>query len=117
MKKYLLAWSIALSMLSPVAFAAGAIAVDDEVGEKEPGYGLVYGYESREEAAKEALRECRLQGNEHCRIVARFDKCGAYAASLKYFGVGWGNNAADAQAMAMENCGNSNCRVVVVDCE
>jgi hypothetical protein len=87
------------------------------VGEKEPGYGLVYGYASREEAAEEALKECYKQGNSHCKVVARFDKCGAYAASLKFYGVGWGRTAADAQAMAMDSCGNSNCRVVVVDRE
>ncbi|MBI5330315.1 MAG: DUF4189 domain-containing protein [Betaproteobacteria bacterium] len=108
--------ALALTLLSPTAFSAGAIAVDDEVGDKEPGYGLVYGYGSRDEAAVAALAECK-KSNEHCKVVARFDKCGAYAASLKYYGVGWGVSAAEAQTMAMDNCGHSNCRIVVVDCE
>lgn len=117
MKKLLCLCGLYLMFAGPSAHAAGAIAVDDEVGEKEPGYGLVYGYASRDEAGEAALKECYAHGNSHCKVVARFDKCGAYAASLKYYGVGWGNTAADAQAMAMDSCANSNCRVVVVDCE
>ncbi len=108
---------LGLMLFSPALYAAGAIAVDDEVGEKEPGYGLVYGYGTRDQAGEAALAECYKQGNAHCQVVARFDKCGAYAASMKHYGVGWGDSAAAAQSMAMDGCGNSNCRVVLVDCE
>lgn len=107
---------VGLTIASATSFGAGAIAVDDEQGEKEPGYGIVTGYETRDQAGQAALAECK-KSNQNCKVVARFDTCGAYAASLKYYGVGWGSTAADAQAMAMDNCSNSNCRIVVVDCE
>lgn len=106
----------ALFVLPIAAHAAGAIAVDDEEGESEPGYGIVTGMDSREEAGREALKQCKDSGNENCKVVARFDTCGAYAASNEYYGVGWGGTKQAAIGMAMEKCGE-NCRVVVSECE
>lgn len=51
------------------AFAVGAIAVDDEVGELEPGYGYVTGMSSEKEAKAGALKECRNSGNKSCTVA------------------------------------------------
>jgi hypothetical protein len=111
-------WLLAAITLisSGAAFAAGAIAVDDEEGETDPGYGFVTGYDTRAAAAKGAMKECRESGNENCKVVARFDTCGAYAASRKFYGVGWGTSQKAAERMALENCGR-NCEVVISECE
>lgn len=116
MKK--LFWLLAAGtlILSNTAFAAGAIAVDDEQGETEPGYGFVTGAESRDDAAKGAMKQCKESGNENCKVVARFDTCGAYVASKKFYGVGWGATKRAAEGMALEQCG-SECKVVISECE
>lgn len=106
----------ALLVCPSAVYAAGAIAVDDEAGDEEPGYGIYTGADSREEAAKMALKQCKEAGNTNCKVVARFDTCGAYVASNEYYGVGWGTSANAAVKMAKEQCG-ANCRVVVSECE
>ena len=115
MKKHHLLVALLLA-LPLMAHAAGAIAVDDEEGDTEPGYGFVTGHDTRESAGKAALEECKSSGNEACKIVARFDTCGAYVASTKYYGVGWGNTKSKAIAMARDTCGEK-CRIVVAECE
>lgn len=118
MKKILKALALSLLLAAPLAsFAAGAIAVDDEVGDAEPGYGLVTGEGSRESASSAALAMCRRSGNANCKVVARFDTCGAYASSKKFYGAGWGASEAAARSMAMERCGNDACQVHVAECE
>ena len=104
-------------IVSSSAYAAGAIAVDDEEGDDEPGYGISIGADSREEAGRDALKNCKKSGNTSCKVVVRFDKCGAYAASRKYYGIGYGSSLRKAENMAVEACGNSNCKVLVSDCE
>lgn len=99
-----------------LAHAAGAIAVDDEEGDTEPGYGFVTGHDTRESAGKAALKECKSSGNENCKVVARFDTCGAYVASKKYYGAGWGNTKEKAISMAKDKCGEK-CRVIIAECE
>ena len=106
------------SLILPLgAFAAGAIAVDDEEGETDPGYGVVTGASSRDEAGRQAMAECRKQGNKGCKVAVRFDTCGAYAASKKYSGIGYGRSADVAKTMAMNECGNSRCKIIVAECE
>jgi hypothetical protein len=99
------------------ARAAGAIAVDDEAGAKaeDVGYGIGSG-DSREEAAADAKKQCKKAGNSDCKVVVRYDTCGAYAASKNYTGVGWGNSEGEAKSNALEACG-SGCKVVVSDCQ
>lgn len=114
-------WVAALAALlsfPAAAFAAGAIAVDDEEGQSanDVGYGIATGEDSREEAGREALRRCRSASNHSCRVVVRFDQCGAYAVSRGHFGVGWGNSERGAENMALDQCG-ANCRIVISDCE
>lgn len=115
--RYLLAAAFLAMAVPFTASAAGAIAVDDEEGETEPGYGFVTGYDSRDEAGRAAMKECRKSGNTNCQVVARFDKCGAYASSKKYAGAGWGSSKKAAEKMALDKCGHQRCQVRVSDCE
>lgn len=115
---FLTRFALLAAFVIPVgAHAAGAIAVDDEEGETDPGYGVVVGYGSRDEAAREAMKECRKQGNKNCKVVVKFDKCGAYAGSKKFYGIGWGRSQDVANTMAMNECGNKACKVLVSECE
>jgi hypothetical protein len=105
-----------LCAIPVAAHAAGAIAVDDEEGDQEAGYGISTGADSRDEAGAEALKQCKSAGNQNCKVVARFDSCGAYAASKQYYGVGWGSSEQKAIDMALGKCGDG-CHVVVSECE
>jgi hypothetical protein len=106
------------SLILPLgAFAAGAIAVDDEEGERDPGYGIVTGASSRAEAGRDAMKECRKQGNKNCKVAVRFDTCGAYASSRKNSGIGYGKSVDVARTMAMNECGTKACKIIVAECE
>ncbi|MBM3528787.1 MAG: DUF4189 domain-containing protein [Alphaproteobacteria bacterium] len=108
----------ALVCLPAMAFAAGAIAVDDQEGQNpaDIGWGYSTGHDTRDEAGRAALRECRKHGNKNCKVVVRFDSCGAYAASRKHYGIGWGSSKAAAQRIALRECGE-NCQIVGAVCE
>lgn len=102
---------------SGVAFAEGAIAVDDDQGTKsaEVGYGVGEGA-TRAEAEADALATCKKSGNSGCEVVVHYSHCGAYASSKKYSGIGWGDSEAIAKSKALDKCGDSSCRIVVSDC-
>jgi hypothetical protein len=102
---------------SGYALAAGAIAVDDQPGSKpsDAGYGIGFG-DSKESAQKAALAKCNTAGNDSCKVVVWFDKCGAYASSNEKYGIGWGDSEEDAKSKALAQCGNGLCRVVASDC-
>lgn len=108
---------VAVLGFSGAALAAGAIAVDDEEGSasSEVGYGIGSGA-TRDEAGTIAMRECKKAGNTGCKVVVRYDVCGAYAASKTVFGIGWGSTEAAAQSKALSECG-SGCKIVVSDCD
>jgi len=103
--------------LSGGAWAEGAIAVDDQPGQKpsDAGYGIAFG-DSKASAEQAALAKCNSMGNESCKVVVWFDKCGAYASSNEKYGIGWGDSEDAAKDKAMEQCGNGHCRVVASDC-
>lgn len=109
--------AVGLCLASAGAFAAGAIAVDDEEGSKasEVGYGIGTGA-TREEAGRDAMKECKKAGNSNCKVAVRYDTCGAYAASKTVSGIGWGSSEGEAKANALEACGGG-CRIVVSDCQ
>jgi hypothetical protein len=113
---YLLGAAMLLA-LSGSAWAEGAIAVDDQPGQKpsDAGYGIGFG-DSKESAQKAALAKCNSEGNTSCKVVVWFDKCGAYASSNEKYGIGWGDSEDDAKGKALEQCGNAHCRVVASDC-
>jgi hypothetical protein len=99
------------------AMATGAIAVDDQVGDDEIGYGIATGEDSRSAAEREALKECRKAGNSNCKIAVWFEGCGAYAASRKYYGIGYGKTLKIAERKALEQCGQRSCEVKVSECD
>ena len=111
-------FALAFACLPAVAFAAGAIAVDDDEGDaiKDIGYGIATNESSRASAGEAAMRNCRKEGNKNCKLVVRFDQCGAYAANKKSYGVGWGTSEGAPKRMALDQCGGG-CRVVISDCE
>jgi hypothetical protein len=109
---------LAVAMVLPVmAMATGAIAVDDQEGDTEPGYGISSGQADKAAAQRVALSECKKAGNKSCKVVVWFEGCGAYAASSKYFGVGYGKTQAIAEKKALAECGKSSCEVKVSDCD
>lgn len=99
------------------ALAMGAIAVDDNVGDEEPGYGFSTGHKTKDGASKAAMRECRKAGNKDCKVKVWFETCGAYASSKRYYGVGWGATQKKAESMALEQCGRRNCEIQISECE
>lgn len=62
------------------AFAIGAIAVDDSVGETDPAYGFSTVYDTEAEAKRAAMKFCKENG-DNCKVVGWFKTCGAYASS------------------------------------
>ena len=116
LKNYIRLSVLMCAMFSSAAFAAGAIAVDDDEGSTDAGYGFVTGASSRDVAGAEAMKLCKKAGNGDCRIVARFDTCGAYAASKTHYGAGWGSSMEKAKAMATDKCEGS-CKIIVAQCE
>jgi hypothetical protein len=100
------------------AFAEGAIAVDDEAGSKpgDAGFGVGYG-DSKESAQSAALKKCTSMGNDSCKVVVWYKKCGAYASSAEKFGIGYGSTEDAAKNMALAQCSVSSCKVVASDCD
>ncbi len=100
------------------AWAEGAIAVDDAPGSKpgDAGYGIGYG-DSKETAQTAAIAKCKGEGNESCKVVMWFKKCGAYASSAEKYGIGYGDTEDAAKDLALKQCGNEHCRMVASDCE
>lgn len=104
--------SLCCLLLSPLANAAGALAIDSNQGQQ---YGFAYNYSTIDEASQRALSEC----GAGCSVVETFDQgCAAYAAdqaegSTAY---GWGTAAdgGSAQNYALQYCqsnGGSQCIV------
>jgi hypothetical protein len=111
--------AFAMMILAGPALAVGAIAVDDEVGlsSDQVGFGYVVGADDKKEAERGALRECRKQGNDSCKVAVWFEQCGAYAASEKHSGIGYGHSKEIARRQALDDCGSDHCRIVVAACE
>ena len=118
--KKILGMLLCLALVAPLSvFAVGAIAVDDDAGEKasEAGYYTVTGEDSEADAKKAAMQGCKKLGNENCRIGVWFTKCGAYASSKKYSGYGTGKSKQAAIDVALDRCGDNSCRIVTAECE
>ena len=66
---------LALAMVLPVmAMATGAIAVDEQQGDDEPGYGISSGQADKASAQRVALSECKKAGNKNCKVVVWFEQ-------------------------------------------
>jgi hypothetical protein len=103
--------------LPAFVYATGAIAIDEQRGDDEPGYGIAVGQDGKDEAQKAALAECRKAGNKNCKVRVWFDGCGAYASSTNFYGVGYGKTLKAAEKMALDSCGKASCEVKVSECD
>lgn len=110
-------WALALSLSVPVAAYAnwGAIAVDDERGERDPAYG-VGGGASRGEAERNAMKFCRENSKRKCEVAVTYQQCGAYASSRNYSGTATGATEQAVRQGALSECGQRTCKVIVADC-
>ena len=117
MKKMKLLFASLALALPVLSMATGAIAVDDQQGDEEPGYGIAVGKDGKDAAQKAALAECRKAGNKNCKSMVWFEGCGAYASSANFYGVGYGKTQKAAEKMAKDNCGKSSCEVKVSECD
>lgn len=108
---------IASFFVTHSAFAVGSIAIDDQVGEDEPAYGVATGEDSKEAAKKAAVKYCKEFGGTNCKAMVWFESCGAVAVTKKYYGYGFGKTKAVATAKALEMCGKNNCKIVSAECE
>jgi hypothetical protein len=112
------ATAMILSLVLPSsAFAVGAIAIDDQMGDDDPAYGVSVGEDTKEEAKRAALKYCKEEGGSNCRSVVWFETCGAVAVTKKYYGYGYGKTKAIATAKALEMCGRNSCNIVAAECE
>jgi hypothetical protein len=117
--KKILGMLLCLALVAPLSvFAVGAIAVDDEAGDKaaDVGYYVATGEDSEGAAKKAALAGCKGQGMKNCRIGVWFTKCGAYASGPEYTGYGTGKTKQAASSSALESCGKG-CKIVVAECD
>lgn len=107
---------LTITSFAGTAFAAGAIAVNDEQGMSaaEAGYGLGYGTTDAE-ASENAVNECKSAGNDTCKVVLNFEQCGAYAGDKVKYATGVGETEKAAEAAAIGAC--PNCKLVVADCQ
>jgi len=108
----------ALLFIAPLAAHAGgwgAISADDEAGERDPYYGIGGG-DFKAEATKNSQKFCKEAGGKNCEVLVTYQQCGAYAVSKKFSGTGVGPTKKAAEKKALEQCSNSNCNVVVSDC-
>lgn len=117
--KYVLGVTTAVVLAAQVdnAWATGAIAVDDQGGSKpsDAGYGIGFG-DTKQAAMAAAMEKCKSFGNDSCKVIVWFKKCGAYASSNEKYGYGYGDSEEIAKSAALDMCGNSGCRVVASDC-
>jgi hypothetical protein len=110
------ALTVIVSAQASSAFAFGAIAVNDSRGTaaSEAGYGVGWG-ESRKEAERNAVKECRSAGNDQCEVAVWFERCGAYAGDRVNYGIGYGETIRTAERMALKDC--AHCQIIVSDCQ
>jgi hypothetical protein len=110
MKKYAALLMITLGLFaSGSAFAVGAIAVDDSVGEKDPAWGVSTGEDTEAAAKKAALKLCKENGDNCGRAGSDLQLC----ASSNVLRLRYGAKLPPRRW----KCGNKNCKVVVAECE
>ena len=118
--KKIMGFMLCLALVAPLsAFAVGAIAVDDEEGDKasDAGYFIATGEASEGAAKKAAMKGCRDLGLKNCKIGVWFTKCGAYASSRENYGYGTGKTKQAATEAAIDGCGQKGCKVVAAECD
>lgn len=118
--KKILGFVLCLALVAPLSvFAVGAIAVDDEEGDKasDAGYYVTTGEASESAAKKAAMKGCKDLGLKNCKIGVWFTKCGAYASSTENYGYGTGKSKQAAIDSAIDNCGQKSCKIVAAECD
>jgi hypothetical protein len=80
-----------------------------------PYYGTGNGA-TKEEAEKNAQKFCTEAGGKECSVKISYQQCGAYAASAQSSGKGVGETKKTAEDQAMSDCKDSDCKIVVSDC-
>ena len=115
MKRLSLMLVVLLGLAQPAAFAAGAIAVNDEEGAATHDYAMASDAMSMVDAGDQAIQECRSHGGKSCVIAVRFNRCGALAINNMMYRVGVGATAAEASRKALESC--PRCNLAQVACE
>lgn len=117
--KRMMALIVAATLAAPLgAYAVGAVAVDDMLGDRptEVGYFIAAGKRTAEQAKQAALHGCREQGYKHCRIGVWYATCGAYASSLLTNAYGVGKSREAASHAALKACGKT-CEIIAAECE
>ncbi|MDR3442056.1 MAG: DUF4189 domain-containing protein [Legionella sp.] len=93
----------------------GALAVDEKSKGEEVAYGIGGGY-SKEEAEKNALKYCAESEGAECGVALTYKECGAFASTKDHQGVGIGATKKIAEDAAKSACHDSNCAIIVSDC-
>lgn len=93
----------------------GVISVDSASHDKGSAYGIGGGT-SRVEAEKNAQNFCKEAGGEQCSVVVAYQQCGAFALSKTHNGAGMGASKQIAEDMAINQCKDSDCLIIVSDC-
>jgi GTP cyclohydrolase III len=106
-----------LLLNTQLAFADGAIAVNDAEGTKpaDVGYGIGGG-DTKADAEANAMKQCKDSGNDQCKVMISYTKCGAYAGSYSNYGIGKGDTEEAAKAKALEQCANTKCKIIASAC-
>jgi hypothetical protein len=92
-----------LLLNTQLAFADGAIAVNDAEGTKpaDVGYGIGGG-DTKADAEANAMKQCKDSGNDQCKVMISYTKCGDTEEAAK--------------AKALEQCANTKCKIIASAC-
>lgn len=112
--------SAALAIMAPITARAGdpwgAIALDTELAERQPYYG-VGGGATEQQATETALKFCKEAGGAMCTVMVAYEACGAIAVSgTEHAGWGKAPTKTQAEAQAVAGCHHDNCQVLASDC-
>jgi hypothetical protein len=95
----------------------GAIASEVNMTDNEPLHAFGSG-DTRAEAEKAALTQCREEGAKRCAVRVAYTQCGAFAVSGSGKAWSWGTGATKraAEKSAIGSCKGVSCEVVASDC-
>lgn len=97
------------------ATKVGVIAADNSAEDGSPYWGTGNGA-NEDEASKMALKNCVDAGGKACKVVVKYEKCGAYAVSGKVYGYGYGDTKKIAEDNAISYCKANDCKIIISDC-
>lgn len=117
MLKFALPMALVLCGAAPAcADSWGAIAIDQSVASKEPGYGIGGG-DTQDEARKNAIKFCHENGTaEGCKVMVAYESCGGIASNGHEIGWAMAPTRKAVEINAIKACGKDDCQVVTADC-